>query len=72
MTERYIDIHEVVGKVSMSARSIRRKVKARAFPAPFKWGKGWAWLESEVDRWMLVNAVRLQIDPDSLPDEADE
>ena len=72
MTERYIDIHEVSRKVDLSTKSIRRKVKKRQFPAPFRWGGGWRWLESEIDRWMLVNAIENRIDPDEIEDDGAE
>lgn len=64
--ERYLDIHKVADKVGLSTRTVRRKVKAREFPPPFRWGGGFAWLESEVDRWMVKNAAVHTIDPDEM------
>lgn len=66
--ERYVDIHEVSRKVDLSTKTIRRKVRERQFPPPFRWAGGWRWLESEVDRWMLRNACRLEINPDDIPE----
>ena len=65
--ERYLDIHKVADKVGLSTRTIRRKVQRREFPAPFKWGYGFAWLESDVDRWMVRNAAANEIAPEDMP-----
>src|SRR5688572_28384661 len=67
--EQYVDSHEVSRKVGLDPKTIRRKVRERLFPAPFLWGGGWRWVESDVDKWMVRNAARLEIDPDTIPEE---
>lgn len=65
--EQYLTIQEVAGRTKASTKSIRRKVRAGEFPAPFRWLGGLMWLESEVDRWMVENAIRERIKPSEMP-----
>lgn len=65
--ERYLDIHKVAERVDLSPKTVRRWVRLRRFPAPFRWGKGHAWLESDIDRWMVRNAAANEIDPEDMP-----
>ena len=67
--EKYLDIHQVAEKVGLSTRTVRRWVKLKRFPPPFEFAGGWAWLQSEVDRWMFRTATEKEIDPDTLPDD---
>lgn len=67
--EHYLTIHEVATKIGWSTRTIRRKVKARSFPVPFLFGKGWCWLQSDVDKWMYRTAAINEIDPETIPDD---
>lgn len=68
--EHYLTLKEVARRIKRATGTIRRMVREKKFPAPFLWGGGWNWLESDVYKWMIRNAIENEIDPDTV--EVDE
>ncbi|MET4680410.1 helix-turn-helix transcriptional regulator [Stenotrophomonas rhizophila] len=50
---RLLRLKEVQDRVGMSKTTIYDRVKAKTFPAPVHLGTMAAWVESEVDRWII-------------------
>jgi len=65
--EYYLTIHEVARKAGISTRTIRRKVRAREFPPPFRYVGALRWLQSDIEKWMLKTAIDNEIRPEDMP-----
>jgi prophage regulatory protein len=50
---RLLRLKEVQDRVGISKTTIYDRVKAKSFPAPVHLGTMAAWVESEVDAWIL-------------------
>lgn len=50
---RLLRLKEVQDRVGMSKTTIYDRVKTKSFPAPVHLGTLAAWVESEVDAWIL-------------------
>ena len=62
--ERYLTIQDVARKAGVSTKTIRRKVKRRECPPPFRFAGGLRWLFSDVEKWLIKTAIENAVNPD--------